>query len=155
MKNKGKSPGDTAKHMDKLADGAEEGVAFAMQGLSEMESSFKRDIKRRKLQVEASVFESSPSQTALFPPRISRESSGVLRVDRLLLTPEHDPCDADDQGWEPALGTTEEAHDEASETTDKGANRPPAVNSDYLPLPWKGRLGYVGDILLWGETAVQ
>ena len=24
-------------------------------------------------------------------------------------------------------------------------SRPPAVNSDYLPLPWKGRLGYVCD----------
>jgi UV DNA damage endonuclease len=23
-------------------------------------------------------------------------------------------------------------------------SRPPPVNSDYLPLPWKGRLGYVG-----------
>jgi len=23
------------------------------------------------------------------------------------------------------------------------AARPPPVNSDYLPLPWKGRLGYV------------
>lgn len=22
-------------------------------------------------------------------------------------------------------------------------SRPPPVNSDYLPLPWKGRLGYV------------
>jgi UV DNA damage endonuclease len=25
----------------------------------------------------------------------------------------------------------------------KEAGRPPPVNSDYLPLPWKGRLGYV------------
>lgn len=25
----------------------------------------------------------------------------------------------------------------------KEAARPPPVNSDYLPLPWKGRLGYV------------
>ena len=25
------------------------------------------------------------------------------------------------------------------------ARRPPPVNSDYLPLPWKGRLGYVSD----------
>ena len=25
--------------------------------------------------------------------------------------------------------------------------RPPPVNSDYLPLPWKGRLGYVSKIL--------
>lgn len=24
-------------------------------------------------------------------------------------------------------------------------SRPPPVNSSYLPLPWKGRLGYVGD----------
>jgi UV DNA damage endonuclease len=24
------------------------------------------------------------------------------------------------------------------------ARRPPPINSDYLPLPWKGRLGYVG-----------
>lgn len=24
------------------------------------------------------------------------------------------------------------------------AGRPPPVNSDYLPIPWKGRLGYVG-----------
>jgi len=24
------------------------------------------------------------------------------------------------------------------------AARPPPINSDYLPLPWKGRLGYVG-----------
>jgi UV DNA damage endonuclease len=25
------------------------------------------------------------------------------------------------------------------------AARPPPINSDYLPLPWKGRLGYVSD----------
>jgi UV DNA damage endonuclease len=29
----------------------------------------------------------------------------------------------------------------------KEAGRPPPVNSDYLPLPWKGRLGYVGAAL--------
>ncbi len=28
------------------------------------------------------------------------------------------------------------------------AARPPPVNSSYLPLPWNGRLGYVGQILL-------
>lgn len=25
-------------------------------------------------------------------------------------------------------------------------SRPPAVNSSYLPLPWKGRLGYVSSL---------
>lgn len=29
------------------------------------------------------------------------------------------------------------------DTARKEAQRPPPVNSDYLPLPWKGRLGYV------------
>lgn len=29
------------------------------------------------------------------------------------------------------------------EVAERGAARPPAVNSSYLPLPWKGRLGYV------------
>ena len=29
------------------------------------------------------------------------------------------------------------------DTIKKEAARPPPVNSDYLPLPWKGRLGYV------------
>jgi hypothetical protein len=37
------------------------------------------------------------------------------------------------------------------------ARRPPPVNSDYLPLPWKGRLGYVShppslDVELRGRT---
>ena len=30
--------------------------------------------------------------------------------------------------------------------------RPPPVNSNYLPLPWKGRLGYVGWASLLGRT---
>lgn len=31
---------------------------------------------------------------------------------------------------------------EAKELKD-ALSRPPPVNSDYLPLPWRGRLGYV------------
>ena len=33
--------------------------------------------------------------------------------------------------------------EEADALRDEG-RRPPPVNSEYLPLPWKGRLGYVG-----------
>ena len=36
----------------------------------------------------------------------------------------------------------EEVPVEAEELQD-ALTRPPAVNSSYLPLPWKGRLGYV------------
>lgn len=37
----------------------------------------------------------------------------------------------------------DELEGEAVEDIQAAALRPPAVNSDYLPLPWKGRLGYV------------
>jgi UV DNA damage endonuclease len=39
-----------------------------------------------------------------------------------------------------------EADEEAIEGEDEvkeAQSRPPPVNSDYLPLPWKGRIGYV------------
>ncbi|KAF8867369.1 UvdE-domain-containing protein [Acephala macrosclerotiorum] len=36
----------------------------------------------------------------------------------------------------------DEAPAEDVDTLKKEAARPPPVNSDYLPLPWKGRLGY-------------
>jgi UV DNA damage endonuclease len=42
----------------------------------------------------------------------------------------------DDPEAEGDEGADEEEIKEAS-------MRPPPVNSDYLPLPWKGRLGYV------------
>jgi UV DNA damage endonuclease len=39
-------------------------------------------------------------------------------------------------------GPKDENEDEEEVT--EALSRPPPVNSDYLPLPWKGRLGYVG-----------
>jgi UV DNA damage endonuclease len=49
-----------------------------------------------------------------------------------------------------------EADDEAIEGEDEvkeALSRPPPVNSDYLPLPWKGRIGYVRachvTLILW------
>ena len=32
-----------------------------------------------------------------------------------------------------------------AEELQEALSRPPPVNSSYLPLPWKGRLGYVSD----------
>lgn len=37
----------------------------------------------------------------------------------------------------------DEDHSEPVEDLAEALSRPPPVNSDYLPLPWKGRLGYV------------
>lgn len=147
MKDKGLSSEDSAENMDKRIEGAQEGVAYAMQGLEEMEMIFKRDIKRRKLQVEESVFKSTSDQMPRFRLQRSQGSSDVLSADRLLLTPEREPCEEGDQvEGEPVLGEDEEAVDQPPEAADRerGAKRAPAIHSDYLPLPWKGRLGYVG-----------
>jgi len=34
------------------------------------------------------------------------------------------------------------------ESEAEALNRPPAVNSDYMPIPWKGRLGFVCYLVL-------
>lgn len=44
-----------------------------------------------------------------------------------------------DMGDPEAEGEEEAGEEEVQEAL----SRPPPVNSDYLPLPWKGRLGYV------------
>jgi hypothetical protein len=43
------------------------------------------------------------------------------------------------------LGDPEAEGDELADEEEikEALSRPPPVNSDYLPLPWKGRLGYV------------
>ena len=44
-----------------------------------------------------------------------------------------------DEGYDPEAEDEEEAGEEELK---EAISRPPPVNSDYLPLPWKGRLGY-------------
>jgi UV DNA damage endonuclease len=51
----------------------------------------------------------------------------------------------DEDEWDRRLDPDgdDEAPVEDFDALKKEAARPPPVNSDYLPLPWKGRLGYV------------
>lgn len=46
----------------------------------------------------------------------------------------------------PGLGDPEAEGDEVADEEElkEALSRPPPVHSDYLPLPWRGRLGYVG-----------
>lgn len=46
---------------------------------------------------------------------------------------------------DPEADDPEDGEKEDVDTEKREAARPPPVNSDYLPLPWKGRLGYVRD----------
>lgn len=116
-------------------------AASALRRLEEMETSFKNDIKRRRLQIEQSIVDGASAgrlAPALKHRGYASGGSDVIHLDRVLLTPEEDRGHA----YETAKDEESETGEELMETI-KGANRPPAVNSDYLPLPWKGRLGYV------------
>lgn len=50
-----------------------------------------------------------------------------------------------DEAGAPGLGDPEAEGEEVADEEElkEALSRPPPVHSDYLPLPWKGRLGYV------------
>lgn len=56
------------------------------------------------------------------------------------VAPEKKEATKDPQFLDPEAEGDEEADEEEIQAA---LSRPPPVNSDYLPLPWKGRLGYV------------
>lgn len=145
LREDGMSPAAAARKMDKKAKRALGAVDDAIESLEEMELAFKRDIKRRKLQVETSVISShDTTDERASRPRMERAKSLVLQPNELLLSPERDVCDTEASAVNGLPSEEHEAQDDALEPMDsRGAKRAPAVNSDYLPLPWKGRLGYV------------
>lgn len=132
------------------------GVGMAMESLRKMEDEFRDTVKWQKRVVDESLVTAPASgQNAFFPRAEERTGPDTLRP-----TGEKRGIDEMDiiiQGGQEgdalsapvALGDPEDKDlDGLSEENDinlvkeQGA-RPPPVNSDYLPLPWKGRLGYV------------
>lgn len=155
LKDKGLSSKAGGKALKKQIKGAQDATDDNMQGLEALELSFKRDVKRRKLQVESSVI-SIPENSivGVAHPRMKRGESVTLQsTERLLLTPEREtgPKVESEDAVEGSIEEAERAANEdvvedAVEAAERGAKRPPAVNSTFLPLPWKGRLGYVGHL---------
>ncbi|KAF4589663.1 putative UV-endonuclease UVE-1 [Ophiocordyceps camponoti-floridani] len=98
---------------------SKEAVARAVHGLSEMEQRLHREVRKQRLAVEN-------SDLCRDKPKTSRKQPDEAQTN----------------------GGTSETHgaDVKAQTDDvapeKGARRPPAVNSERLPLPWTGRLGY-------------
>lgn len=147
---KGLSPKAGGKVLRKQIKGAQDATNDNMQSLEALELSFKRDLKRRKLQVETSVTSNLENPIVGVPhPRMKRGESVTLPTDGLLLTPERDPETFVESGdaLEGIIEAERASNEELVEAADRGAARPPAVNSTVLPLPWKGRLGYVGQYI--------
>jgi UV DNA damage endonuclease len=147
-----KGPEDKGpKDVQQIAD---EGVQKAIKGLARVEKRLMRAVKIQKMEVQKSNVpqpKDGPADDA-FKLRQNRSVAESATTKRPSKPRKKLPV---------ADGTAgaEYAHDEASEdgeygaangapesgevAADKGAGRPPPINSDYLPLPWKGRLGYV------------
>lgn len=121
-----------------------EALQKTMRELGEMERRFQSVARRERLAVETSHLhievEPPANQTSMKPrpytPRRGAISSS--KPESASRSQDQTPLD----GYDADLATGE--LDEAIEgTVERCASRPPPVNSDRLPLPWSGRLGYV------------
>lgn len=121
-----------------------EGVEQAMRELSEMEHKLQNAVRTQRLAVENSDLsvEEKLDELALkpepyVPAKTSINQNPEDDVDGMGQTP------LDGYEAEIAMRDIEEVKSDENNSVDRGAKRPPAVNSDKLPLPWTGRLGYV------------
>ncbi|KAJ9148435.1 UV-endonuclease UvdE [Pleurostoma richardsiae] len=134
-------------------------VNEAIERLVKMERKFRRAVKRQKQQLETSVIESSketpggPATARVVGDKATEKTTLPANpTDRSILpTPDGDGDDVAGQYMTATQIPEEDMEDvdenvlestENLEVAERGASRPPPVNSDYLPLPWKGRLGY-------------
>lgn len=141
MRKKKAPPKDSGEKSGKQTDSS---VANAMQGLEEMEENFRRDIKRRKMQLlESSVKTSADHNDGIRSKPVVNETQIIKSSGANQQAPDEDEP-ADNGPWDMAFNEEADLHGELVEGADATGKRAPAVNSDVLPLPWKGRLGYVG-----------
>ncbi|KAI1099566.1 UV-endonuclease UvdE [Jackrogersella minutella] len=141
---KKKSPGEVAD------------VTGAVNELREMEDNLRDAVKRQKLALDKSSLGTLDlrDEEAAFLPRLGQaEPDTVLaQFEKKVMTDENSgkrkPVNEADEDYEDEkLGGKEDPDLVLLEEPDANAfklegSRPPPINSDYLPLPWKGRLGY-------------
>lgn len=140
-----------------VADANKNGLSVqdAMQELSAMEIKLQRDVRRQRLAVETSDLNMESAAKAELGPRyhLSAKDTVVSRPALKTAQKEEIYKQTIKQGCEqtsPSNQGADAAFDDLVEDAldngfDRAANRPPAVDSDVLPLPWSGRLGYVSN----------
>lgn len=147
---------------DERAARTKEGVKLAIDGLATMERRLRMATKTQKQKVAKTTFADSLEPP---DPNDSDAESDSVRASTLrkkepskqeqlrsnkteqkapkgrhaARQPELTPID--ENVGDP--GPVEAEEPDAMDVAERGAARPPPVNSDRLPLPWKGRLGYV------------
>ncbi|TGJ80531.1 hypothetical protein E0Z10_g8236 [Xylaria hypoxylon] len=130
-----------------------EGNEGTLSNLQDMEDQFRDKVKQQKLAVQESQISAQRrcDYAALMPSLIKSKMSNVTPEGEVRGLKEHRASripgityaelDGDDggRGKQDADFTYNET--DAKIIRQEGARLPP-VNSEYLPLPWKGRLGY-------------
>ncbi|RYO86428.1 hypothetical protein DL766_004870 [Monosporascus sp. MC13-8B] len=131
------------------------GVNKAVESLRKMEDNLRNTVKRQKKVVDESLVAVPTSEGIAFFPRCEETGASEMLSPRLemkgldsmepvpIVPPGGDP----DEGG--PIGVPEE--NDIDEMKRQGA-RPSPVNSDYLPLPWKGRLGYANPPVFSSRT---
>ncbi|KAI3580893.1 UV-endonuclease UvdE-domain-containing protein [Fusarium oxysporum f. sp. albedinis] len=122
-----------------------EGVEEAMRELSEMEQKLQTVVRTQRLAVESSdlqVKKEAANEPDIRPKMYSPNKDTVVPRGNLEgKSKVVNSVPLDEYDAELAAGDVADAKGE-DDGMDRGANRPPPVNSETLPLPWKGRLGY-------------
>ncbi|CAG9979680.1 unnamed protein product [Clonostachys byssicola] len=122
---------------------SKETVEQARRELTEMEYNLQRAVKRQRLAVESSdlICEVDRAREVTLYHQEKRDPVEVLKTGSKSISDAIEHAPIDEYEAEIAVGDITEAKIE-EDGFDRGARRPPAVNSDVLPLPWTGRLGY-------------
>lgn len=134
--------GDEPKEPLGLAGGSsisQEAFQRTMKELGEMGLKLQSAVKRQRLAVETSDLskcdpERVREEATKTRPALKRRAKESPEDEKVVEKPK--------VVQQTETADTSEANADA-ETTERSARRPPPVNSDVLPLPWKGRLGYV------------
>lgn len=135
----------------------DEETHVAMDGLKQMEDEMRDVVKRQKKAVkdsEVPMPSEGLEQSAAFLPRATKAEPDILSGKREKAAVERHmwektgPVEYTVQGGEEGRFPEAEEYELPLQDSDitvmkQEAARPPPVNSEYLPLPWKGRLGYV------------
>ncbi|KAF4974109.1 hypothetical protein FZEAL_8947 [Fusarium zealandicum] len=121
----------------------EKGVEDAMRELGQMERKLQSAVKRQRLAIESSdlTVELENASEEDIRPIMSSPAHNTITSSNGSKKEALDKAPLDDGEAERAVDDVLDAQPE-DELSPRGANRPPPVNSNRLPLPWSGRLGY-------------
>lgn len=137
--------GSKSQKNEKSVFDSKEGVQEVVKELSQMEKKLQNNLKRQRLAVETSDLGVDTQEPAdrPFQPRLAKASKGFINEQPADMPDEVEKAPVDGHEADLAQGDVADAKIE-EDKLDRGAKRPPPVHSAILPLPWKGRLGYVG-----------